>query len=678
MPYAKQDKSIQRATTVKIFRDALLGWQAWLRDSDENWRRMNIGQHLLREDISNLRIINYSGPPGSLFDHKEHERIFILYDALLDIFALFWNSRKIDRRKQRLMAELFLLHEFYHIAHGVSSSKYDRDGQSATNFFAPIDYHADADAITLCYERYQGKQEPFDKTVLTRLMECQYLAGHIFGVLEEGESGQKRSIGGSRLRRQIVWALQYCRVKGFPPEAEFKSLVFDQEIKVQLFPCTRDGLGQDLCDYDRVGLANFAPPLALFVLLNGKQRVEHFLVTKKATSALAALMLDASLDNAMEAFRALFVERPDIVGRRGSFTQGGALPHDDLELNTYSWQLSRAPIAALLRADFEVVPFHMRRKELAEFISWSKRSDSLLIRVLAGDGGVGKTRFARQFAQTLKEDQKWQAGFLSWHPSMERRPTFLDENRKPLLVIIDYADSHANYLSSIVNLLLSRKGKTRILLLARTAGEWLEKVKRQGDPVAQFLQSSSTDIYRMHGVGETAFERERTLKAAYQAFARKLGESVPDRIPLETAPDASNTLHLHAWILSALFGMQLDSSDSVLVWLTDRERRFWDDQSRIRGLPSSIDPLLCEVAALSCTTDGATTEEEALKLVRCSPLASDQPATTVTAIAHLFHDLYPGPRWLNPVQPDLVKETIIARFLSDAARRNLTKLMETG
>jgi hypothetical protein len=220
---------------------------------------------------------------------------------------------------------------------------------------------------------------------------------------------------------------------------------------------------------------------------------------------------------------------------------------------------------------------------------------------------------------------------------------------------------------------LREKGKARLVLLARTAGSWLDKARRQRGTTGDLLQSTATEIVRLEGIGHSAKSRLSTASKAETEFRKRLGLlAIP--LALEEPQDVSNTLLLHASVLSRLLGASMSGSGAVLQWLAEREQRFWCDHARLRELPAFLESALCEVAALIRVTDGAVECEAANVLVRCAPQLDGQPEAHISAIRNLFHELYPGPKYLNPVQPDLIKETVIAKFMTAGARKRLAAI----
>ena len=73
--------------------------------------------------------------------------------------------------------------------------------------------------------------------------------------------------------------------------------------------------------------------------------------------------------------------------------------------------LSGTP-GSLLAATVEAVEFTGRGSELAELVAWRDSGEGLSVMLVAGEGGQGKTRLARQFAARTRQ-AGWAAGFLA-------------------------------------------------------------------------------------------------------------------------------------------------------------------------------------------------------------------------------------------------------------------------
>ena len=96
---------------------------------------------------------------------------------------------------------LFLLHEYFHTLQQADSNRYS-DFAGGTPF-ATLDYDADTFAIVAAQKLKLRTDSIRDLVAHT------FLAGHVFGRLENLEAGLMR---GSRLARQATWAMQWARL----------------------------------------------------------------------------------------------------------------------------------------------------------------------------------------------------------------------------------------------------------------------------------------------------------------------------------------------------------------------------------------------------------------------------------------------------------------------------------
>lgn len=93
---------------------------------------------------------------------------------------------------------------------------------------------------------------------------------------------------------------------------------------------------------------------------------------------------------------------------------------------------ARAPVRLLL-PEHGVVPFLGREQPLAQLRDWCQGPARFSVRVLSGDGGVGKTRLAAELAACLGT-QGWDAGFSD--PAAPGGATRLEPERPTLLTAL--------------------------------------------------------------------------------------------------------------------------------------------------------------------------------------------------------------------------------------------------
>jgi hypothetical protein len=72
---------------------------------------------------------------------------------------------------------------------------------------------------------------------------------------------------------------------------------------------------------------------------------------------------------------------------------------------------------------------------------------------------------------------------------------------------------------------------------------------------------------------------------------------------------------------------------------------------------------------------GAQGETEALEALRGLDFFADQPTAVLTAVARLLHECYPGERWIEPLQPDILGEHLAQRELEKEGADELLDLV---
>ncbi len=319
--------------------------------------------------------------------------------------------------------------------------------------------------------------------------------------------------------------------------------------------------------------------------------------------------------------------------------------------------------SALLRAEYAVVPFHpARAAELAELRSWAAMEVDADVRLLHGPGGMGKTRLAMELADGLRGEE-WDAGFLRREADAAAAEAFagLVRGARPLLVVVDYAETRQEVVRELLAA-ANRHGrpKVRVLLLARSIGDWWEAARRS-DPDAQELTAHARAV-ELRPVPDGPDTRRAFFEAAGRAFAGRLGIEAPAAPAPDLAdPGFGRPLFLAVAALAAVRGTTVASAEGALRWILDRERRQWDGRLEASGLaPELFRRVLAQAAALAVLAGGAGDEGGLRGLVAATPEARGVDGEKLAAIARILTTLYPERAGLGVLKPDILGEELVA------------------
>ncbi|NSC25291.1 trypsin-like peptidase domain-containing protein [Streptomyces albus subsp. chlorinus] len=355
--------------------------------------------------------------------------------------------------------------------------------------------------------------------------------------------------------------------------------------------------------------------------------------------------------------------------------------------------------AGLLRADADVLPFHGREELLAGLHDWCVQDDpdgtGVSLRLLTAPGGHGKSRTARELAARLRTEG-WAAGELTaWGPAhrADRPYAAVAAGTVPVLLVIDYAESRSEQITALVRALDHRHGgaPVRLLLLARSAGEWWDTL-RTADPLLDDLTRSP-----VHHVLEPLFdgpaapgpELETSLLALARALGRlpghrdtDWGRLIPDATALAhdlLADGPVSALDLHLAALTALLqtgprpvappgthpataAREPETAEDILL---AHEERYWLTGARAHGVALSP-AVLRRAVAFACLT-APPDEATARDVLRCVPGLRDLGEDAGITAATWLRDIYPplGSAFWGSLQPDRIAEHLLGHVLGD-------------
>ncbi|MEQ1763512.1 MAG: hypothetical protein ABL984_10250 [Pyrinomonadaceae bacterium] len=264
---------------------------------------------LSHPDILQVELIFEEPPRGGIYDHAVFERKFYLSEDLLKAFDTYWESRSTTENARMRMCKLFFLHEFLHTEQHVDSNsyKYSKDSKSS---FRYIDYDADAFAVEISL--LLDHREAGWSATLADVLAAHVWGGEVFAVADDG--AKSLTIAGERLWRQTIWNLQYARARSFPPELSVADFEIRKQFSVEIFRIGVGGHRENLCVKDVVTLEDFRDMLEIHLVWGGR-RFRYPLTNRHYVDSFIKGIFDGNLDTAVEAFRPLFDDRPELVGR---------------------------------------------------------------------------------------------------------------------------------------------------------------------------------------------------------------------------------------------------------------------------------------------------------------------------------------------------------------------------
>ncbi|MFG2284062.1 tetratricopeptide repeat protein [Streptomyces asoensis] len=348
----------------------------------------------------------------------------------------------------------------------------------------------------------------------------------------------------------------------------------------------------------------------------------------------------------------------------------------------------RSP-AALLRADAEAVAFHGRESELADLHAWCENGPpAIQVRVLTGPGGQGKTRLARRLTDTLGW-RGWVTGHLS--PDLTDDPTpdaappdFTTLTTSlPLLLVVDYAETRPRLLRRLLTHLHRSRHRVRVLLLARSDGQWrtgsLQAVANVRDlleeapviPLAPLIPTSQAAHDRHDAFYRAAHDLSLLLPLLPNLPAHEWTSLAGALRPPADLHDHryDNVLTLQ---MTALVGLlqhgprPVDAAPGTPPerTLLKHEDRFWEASANSPAYKLDLPAPTLAAAVAVAALCGAATKDEALRVITTLP---GLPAHQTAPAAAWLASLYPadGDRYWGSLQPDRIAEYHASHTLTE-------------
>ena len=270
--------------------------------------------------------------------------------------------------------------------------------------------------------------------------------------------------------------------------------------------------------------------------------------------------------------------------------------------------------------------------------------------------------------------------------------TLLADAAVPLLVIVDYAETRTGQVTAALRACARHGGGVplRMLLLARTAGDWWERLQASSTPAEELLDGAPvTQLPELepHPVGRPEAYRQAVAGFA-DALPRVPGQQDRDwdRIagrlatPKLHAPGLASALTLHMTALADLLDTaelpdpapaapgQLRSAGDGPVEdrLLKHERRYWIAAAAAHGLRPALSEATLTGALTAAFLLGAADPDGAEALLGRVPGLRDQPEDRRDAVRRWIAGLYPpvDARPWGSLQPDRLAEHFVGTRLA--------------
>lgn len=330
----------------------------------------------------------------------------------------------------------------------------------------------------------------------------------------------------------------------------------------------------------------------------------------------------------------------------------------------------------LIDARTGIVPF-ADRDELRALIDWACAPQAgngrdLALAVVTGAGGSCRTRLAVELCSALGRNG-WGTGFVPDPADQgDAELTWLAEMDSHLLVVLDHAEERrTGNLARLLVHLRDRVAPTRVVLVARNAGQWLtdllEGLEHRGEALGDPL-----GIALPHEPGDAA----GIVARAAGAFARHMRRPEPGDVQIpRDQPWTTLDLVLLGWLLAArdnaadLPGSHDELYDEILRC----EISAWQAEAIRRGL-RELPEATWRTAAATLSLLRPVTPEEVRDVLSRLPEASAVP--DAEGYARLLFEMLSRPAGGCALHPESIAEhLIIATFVDGEGCEDLEKLL---
>jgi hypothetical protein len=178
--------------------------------------------------------------------------------------------------------------------------------------------------------------------------------------------------------------------------------------------------------------------------------------------------------------------------------------------------------ARLLDPRRELVGFVGRKEELKALVAWCEDDHAARLRIVTGLGGVGKTRLAVELAERMTK-HGWKCQRIADGKEGEAITALRAVTRSRALLVVDYAETRAGLKQMLAALAGDEGDGARVLLLARSAGDWWDQLGVGQPAVWDLVQAAKAAELVLPAVVAADLSDADVIALAVTSFADELG-----------------------------------------------------------------------------------------------------------------------------------------------------------
>ncbi len=317
-------------------------------------------------------------------------------------------------------------------------------------------------------------------------------------------------------------------------------------------------------------------------------------------------------------------------------------------------------IFAMLGWHVGLSEFAGRNDEIKQLQAWAESGPRVSIKFVTGDGGVGKSRLAAEFAEAL-QNEGWSAGFVDL-----RNPGGYFAHKKGTLLVVDYPEENRDGVANLLRDLANTADCTplrALFLTRRERHEWDEVIHDSGaagitdQEAIALAPAPSGDAYAIFQTAQAGAARARKsepIPLTEEAFEAWLALRPEHKRPLFVVAAAVHDA-IHEGPVFDYTGPE------IMHNLVERELARLRRIAETLGLQRHALARLQAIAAISGGLDRADVERLADPDFRLGLPPGNQVANLVERSGVMVEDKLPAP------EPDLVAACFVTDVMAERA-----------